>query len=259
MMDFVYLLDMKLRNWIFFATSFIIITSCKDDKEVEPIPIIDYLKITMQPTFGGNNLELDQIVSTIEGYNVQFTDLKCYFTSVKNGANEVCQAALYDFRQSGTLVFQREGKPENFESFTTYLGVDPLYNHQDPSAFPNDNPLNISIANDMHWDWNPGYIFLKVEAKVDTLNDGIDNFDHFVIFHVGSDAIMQTLAFTSVNWIPSGNGLFTLPLKLDLQKFLQNGSQVIDLKTEYSSHSAAGQEALSLKVIQNFKHAISIY
>ena len=76
MMVFVYLLYMKLRNWIFFATLFIVITSCKDDKELEPVPIIDNLKITMQPTYGGNNLELDQIVSTTEGYNVQFTDLK---------------------------------------------------------------------------------------------------------------------------------------------------------------------------------------
>ena len=256
---FVYLLDMKLRDWIFFVTLFIFITSCKDDKVFEPAPLINNLKVTMQPTFGANDLQLDQIVTTSEGYNVQFTDIKCYFTSVKNGANELCQAALYDFRQTGTFVFQKEGKPENFESFTSFLGVDPLYNHQDPSAFPNDNPLNISIANDMHWDWNPGYIFLKVEAKVDTLNDGIDNFNHFVIFHVGSDAIIQTLSFTSVNWISSGEGLFMLPLKLDLQKFLQNGAQVIDLKTEHSSHSAAGQEALSLKVIQNFKDAISIY
>jgi hypothetical protein len=115
------------------------------------------------------------------------------------------------------------------------------------------------IANDMHWDWNPGYIFIKVEAKVDTLADGVDNFDHFVIFHIGTDPLIQTLNFTSVNWISNGNGLYTLPLKLDMQKFLQNGAQTIDLKTEHSSHTMAGQEVLSLKVIQNFKDAISLY
>jgi hypothetical protein len=42
-----------------------------------------------------------------------------------------------------------------------------------------------------------------------------------------------------------------------MQKFLQNGAQTIDVKTEHSSHSLAGEEALSLKVIQNLRDALS--
>ena len=44
-----------------------------------------------------------------------------------------------------------------------------------------------------------------------------------------------------------------------MQVFLQNGGQTIDLETEYTSHTAPGQEVLSAKVIQNFKAAISEY
>ena len=250
---------MGSKKSYFFFVLLLILSSCKDDKVEVPVLPIDQLKITLQPTFGVDELQLDQTVVSAEGYKVQFTDLKCYFSSVKNGSKELCQAALFDYRESGTLVFKKPGKPGDYSSLSAYLGVDTIYNHDDPSAFPNDNPLNIMIANDMHWDWNPGYIFIKVEAKVDTLVDGVDNFDHFVIFHIGTDPFIQTLNFTSVNWISNGNGLYTLPLKLDMQKFLQNGAQTIDLKTEHSSHSMAGQEVLSLKVIQNFKDAISLY
>ena len=59
------------------------------------------------------------------------------------------------------------------------------------------------------------------------------------------------------NWSQVSQGLYQLPLKLDMQKFLQNGAQTIDVKTEHSSHSLAGEEALSLKVIQNLRDALS--
>lgn len=246
------------RSYILFL-SLLILSSCKDDKVDIPEPVVENLKITLQPTYGATDLQLDQTVETVEGYKVQFTDLKCYFSSVKNGSKGLCQAALFDYRQTGTMVFQKAGKPEDFSALTAFLGVDPNLNHDDPSAFPNDSPLNIMIANDMHWDWNPGYIFIKVEAKVDTLVDGVDNFDHFAIFHIGTDPLIQTLNFSDINWVENGNGLHTLQLKLDMYKFLQNGTQTIDLKTEHSSHTMAGQELLSQKVIQNFKDAISIY
>lgn len=233
--------------------------SCNND-QVEPLPVPeDILRIQIQPVFGSADLSLDQTFTTSEGYKVQFTDIKCYFTSMKNGSNELFDAALYDYRENGTLLIEKAGDPELFGEISGFLGVDSQYNHDDPSAFPNTNPLNISIANDMHWDWNPGYIFVKLEGKVDTIPDAIENFDHFAVFHVGGDNILQTISLSSMNWQAISSGVYQSKWKLDLEKFLQNGSQTIDLKTEFSSHSSAGQEALTLKVIQNFKDAISLY
>lgn len=251
---------MCFKSCAFFVVLLFVAYSCKD-KNTTPNPIEDFdsLKVTMQPVFGSNELQLDHTYTTTEGYHVQFTDLKCYVTSIKNGSNTLCQAALFDFRSTGIQFFQKQGSPANFSSLSWYLGVDSAYNHCDPSAFANDNPLNISIANDMHWDWNPGYIFMKVEAKVDTLNDGTDNFNHFVVFHIGADAFIQSMTFSNLLWSKVADHVFQLPLKLDMQRFLQNGTQTIDLKTEHTSHSAAGEEGLSLKVIQNFKDAISLY
>ena len=227
--------------------------------EKKPVALKENLKITLQPVYGSNNLSLDDTILTVEGYKVQFTEVKCYFSAIKNGGNTLAEAGLFDFKENGTFLLQAEGKKEDYSSMSAFLGVDPAVNHNDPSAFANNSPLNIAIANDMHWDWNPGYIFIKVEAKVDTIVDGSDNLNHFVIFHVGTDAFVQNMNFNSLNWQTVSEHLHLLPLKLDMAKFLQNGAQTIDLKTEYTSHSAAGQETLSLKVIQNFKDAISTY
>src|SRR5574343_21867 len=197
----------KLNTFYLLFIIALFLGSCKDDVVEQPTPVSDYLKITLQPVYGSANLSLDDTITTVEGYKVQFTDLKCYFSDVKNGGNTLSQSGLFDFKQTGTFLLQEIGKKADYSSLNAYLGVDPVINHNDPYAFPNSSPLNIANENDMNLDWNLGYIFLK----------------------------------------------------LDMAKFLQNGAQTIDLKTEHTTHSAAGQETLSLKVIQNFKDAISTY
>ena len=111
----------------------------------------------------------------------------------------------------------------------------------------------------MHWDWNPGYIFVKVEARVDTIPDAVENFDHNVVFHIGGDINRQDLSFTNLQWNTVAANEYQLDLKLDMATFLNDGNQSIDLKAEFQSHTAPGQEALSLKVMQLFKSALSTY
>jgi len=248
-----------MRKYSFFSLVVILgLSACKDDKisPIVPINEANQLEVRVQPVFGAENIEEDSVYTTSEGYDVKFTDLKFYFTNVKNGANTLVDAALFDWVSKGVQLFKVNAEKANFSSFEGNLGVSASENHLDPSAFGTSNPLNIAIANDMHWDWNPGYIFIKIEAKVDTIPDGIALFDHNVVMHVGKDENMQTFSFDQLNWVTVSNYLSVLNLKLDMQTFLQNAGQNIDLKTEFSTHTAPGQEALSLKVIQNFKAAI---
>ncbi len=231
---------------------------CKEDKVDEPQePASSQLSMTVQPVYGGQTLYLDSTYLTPEGYGVQFTDLKFFAEDVRGASAQLKDAALFNYRESGTALFTAEGEPSSFSSLNGNLGVQSGINHDDPSAFPNDNVLNISNSGDMHWGWNPGYIFVKVEAKVDTIADGNDLFDHLVTFHIGLDENLQTFSFSNINWQQTGDLSYRFPLKLDMQAFLANATQPIDLKTEFTSHSAAGQEALSLKVIQNFNAALS--
>jgi hypothetical protein len=251
---------MKKVLLILSLMALIVVPSCKDD-EVPPVenPPADQLKLDLIPTFGNVDLQLDYTYITDEGYFVQFTDLKCYLTDLKNGSKTLASSALFDFRTTGTKLFTKTGKPADFPSLTGYLGVPSDRNHDDPTQFPTADPLYITIANDMHWGWNPGYIFMKVEAKVDTIDDGNDNFDHLVVFHVGGDTYLQNLNFSGLTWNAAGSNLYTSALKLDMKTFLNNGISAIDLKTEHSSHTAAGQEAISLKVMEHFRDALGIY
>lgn len=237
----------------------VLIPSCKNDKPIEIIDESNSLKVTVQPVFGAQTLYLDSTYTTVEGYDVQFTDIKFYAENIRNGSSVLHDAALFDYRTTGITLFDLKGEPEDFASLQANLGVDAAINHNDPTAFANASMLNIANANDMHWGWNPGYIFVKIEAKVDTIQDGNPLFDHSVVFHVGADVNLQTLSYSAINWQALGAGKHFFPLKLDMAGFLQNGAQSIDLKNEFSSHTAPGQEVLSLKVMTNFKAAITEY
>ena len=240
---------------IFLSTLVLLfLSACGDDT---PTPQKSYLQLDMQPVFGAQPFFMDSLYTTPEGYQVKFTELKCYFTLFANGDSSLHQAALFDYRETGSLLFKKEANTLSYPNLSAVMGVDATLNHLDPSAFPNESPLNISNAGPMHWGWNPGYIFMNLEGKVDTIPDGVVNTDLSFSFHIGTDPYLQYLQFNNVNWQDIGNNTKQFKLKLDLLAFLGSGSTAIHLNNEYLTHTAAGQEALTQKVITNFKNAIS--
>jgi hypothetical protein len=245
-----------MRTIFFSLLVLIIATACGDDNPEAPKA---QLQIDLQPVYGGQNFFMDSIYTTQEGYKVKFTELKCYFTLFGNGTNALHQAALLDYRETGSLLFKKEGDYAKFLNLNAVLGVDSSLNHLDPSAFPNESPLNISNAGPMHWGWSTGYIFMNIEGKVDTIPDATLNTDLSFSFHIGTDSYLQNLQFNNINWADIGNNTRQFKLKLDLLAFLGQGASSINLSSEYLTHTAAGQEALTQKVISNFKNAISPY
>lgn len=250
--------NMKKFGALLIGLGLITVVGCKNDSP-NPVPEPEITsRVTVQPFFGTQTLYLDTTYTTVEGYDVQFTDIKFYIGKPSFGGSVVTDAGLFDYRNRGTLLFEVASDQSSNNTLTGYLGIDSTVNHNDPAAFANESMLNITNANDMHWGWNPGYIFVKVEAKVDTIADANPLFDHLITFHIGQDVNIQNLSFSGFNWTDLGNE-YELPLKLDMAQFLQNGASTIDLKTEYTSHTMPGEEVLSTKVIVNFRDALSIF
>jgi hypothetical protein len=233
--------------------------SCEKDTVVVPPVVVvnDQLSIQVFPVFGTQTLFLDSTYLTDEGYEIQFTDVKFFGGNWKNGSETLFEAALFDYRNDGNKFVTVNKKPDAFDALQGYLGVGVTLNHLDPTAFANESPLNITNAGDMHWSWNPGYIFIKVEARVDTIQDGIALFDHYAVYHVGTDDYIQNLDFPAVNWSNVGANLYRANMKLDMHQFLSNAGQPINVKNEFLTHTASGQEVLTLKAMQNFKSALS--
>ena len=212
------------------------------------------LEIDIIPKYGDEILYLDSVYTTAEGYLVKFTDFKFYITKLGNGSNVFSEAALFDFNTPQNSSINTTGDVFNFTSLSGIIGVDSLNNHNDPSAFDNDSPLNISNAGLMHWGWNPGYIFVNIIGKVDTLAIG-NTFDHNFIFHIGTDQFKRNFEFTDLIWSPSEQG-HELQFEIDLKTFLNNNGSAIDLKNEFFTHSGSSDLELTEKLANNFMNAL---
>ena len=199
---------------------------------------------------------LDSIYQGPNGIRIKVSDIKFFTTLMSNQNNTFAEVAYFDFREKGTLLIEQTLDYTEFSSLDFVLGVDTSFNHDDPSAFPNNSPLNIMNAGSMHWGWNTGYIFISVEGKADTLADGIDNFDLSYSYHIGTDLYQQAMNFSNLTWVKTAPHQHTLAFNLDMESFFFNPSQPIDIPNEPFTHSGAGLSALTQKAALNFKNAL---
>lgn len=231
------------------------IFSCKEDASI-PCPEVPSKSIlSISPEINGQVCYLDSVYPTAQGVDIRFSDIRFFGHQISTENGIVSNAEKFDYSIS-ELFFSSDLDLSSSDSLIFFLGVNEPDNSSDPSAFPLESALNILNANDMHWGWNPGYIFFKIEAMVDTIPDGIPLFNHPVVYHIGKSVNLQELRLSGLNWSMNGTDREVV-LKLDLDLFLE-GNGGIDLKSENSSHTAPGQEALSLKVSQNLKNSISV-
>jgi hypothetical protein len=253
------------KNRMFFGALFFalhmtfILNSCEKDKVVddEPEEIVYTARIDLTPKFGTENIKIDSTYVLTDGTKIQFNEIKCYFSDISVGTTNLKANALFDFRLHGSKLIEVNTNPSN-GNFSSGIGVPSSVNHNDPSAFPTSSPLNIAIANDMHWSWSPGYIFIKIEARADTIPDATNNFNHYLVYHIGKDENFQNLSIPSISWTNVSATLKQLKLKLDLKDMIENSSNPVDLSTEYTTHSNPGQIAITDKIRQNFLAAISV-
>lgn len=92
--------------------------------------------------------------------------------------------ALLDGERPDSLALRFRAPPGEYESASITIGVPPTcsdeetqLNHSDASTMA--APLDVD--SDMYWSWDPGYVFFKIDGRVD--DDGSKPF----FYHVGED------------------------------------------------------------------------
>jgi hypothetical protein len=249
---------MKKISFLLIAV-ILVIVGCKKKKTDEPVVCepADQMEVHLVPKLDGQDYILDQYITSSQGYRYFFTDIKILGTDMINSSAVYSDSYYFDFRSWGTLLRASTGLHTDFTNLTMNFGVPSELNHANPSLPASTSALNITNSGDMHWGWNPGYIFAKLEGKVDTTDNNMDDFDHNFLFHLGMDPVFRELSFSGLNWISMGEGKYKTNLTLQVKDIFDRPGQELDLRVDYLSHSTNAQMFLSNLVADYLVNAIT--
>ena len=132
-----------------------------------------------------------------------------------------------------------------------FIGVDPVNNSQAEDDFTSrsaDDPLSVQFPS-MHWSWNSGYRFMRIDGKVDTNGDG--QMDESLAFHLGTDPMLQEVQYAVHKDVETGENM--LHFEFDLARLFAG----IDLSVDYSTHTN-NNIPLAERVRDNIPAAIAV-
>jgi len=238
-----------------------VLQSCKKDEPVETTAISNNVSLVITNKVNGQVLDMaggtytnafgnSFTVSKFKYYisNISFkkADGTQYIVPVQ--ADKSTNYFLVDESVHASKTLTMAAIPEgDYNAVTFLIGIDSLRNvsgAQDGALDP---------ANDMYWDWNSGYIFLKMEgASPDASNNQLT-------FHIGgfqppkSTLRQVTLPLSAENITVRKNIAPEIHLFANLEKLFE-GPSVID----FSVQSAALNGPDAVRIADNYQYMFQI-
>jgi hypothetical protein len=215
------------RYFIVFLLGLVLI-SCDPVEKDNTLSLQFNLKAGTAPLVYNTNYLVDTLT-------VQYTDVRFYISqpAFSSGPDVIAFNDAYflgDGSHANNIFVVGDVGKRTIDGIAFGYGVDPSRNTQaganaQPAyAYPTDHPL--SASNNMYWSWNPGYIWMKLEGRMDVNDDGDFNDANEVFsIHTGINAayrfISRTFIFT-MNDAPK-----TIQVDMDVNQFF-NGYDLIN-------------------------------
>jgi len=253
-------------KYIFALITCCVLAACgtEDPEPITPtLPADTTAKVELRfkPTMNGIPLVMNQVFTGPNGLRMQLELWKFYISEITLQNTSVTQllkdVALFDFsRPDKSLILT--AKPGLYTSLSFAIGVDRNLNRMgdasfSPAVYPMEHPL--SIYNDMYWTNSTGYVFLRVEGKIDTsaAQNSVPEFTWF--YHTGQDTMYTTTTFDNLNLSVVKGQTKVIELEVEVNELFRTASDTINMVQENFTHST-DRPLLARKVITNFKNAV---
>lgn len=222
----------------------------EDDGSCTYTPSI--LSLSVTHLVGGKPFSFDSTYITDSGRRFKFTAARFHLSSPVLGMHDAL-APLDKYLQIKPTVgnyLVDTIQPDSYNSLSFDIGVDSIANHSDPTLWPDDHPLSLLNSMQDHWSWNGGYVFLKIEGRVDSsaaMNGAINKFFYF---HLASDVMLTHVSLAREFVVEPGNS-YTFPVTIDWGR----GIQGLDLTRQ--STQTEDNLPLAQQVMQDFLTGIT--
>lgn len=137
----------------------------------------------------------------------------------------------------------------DFQAIRFDVGLTATVNHSDPNRYAARHPLNSSL-NQLHWNWQTGYIFLALEGMYRTAAGELSGY----VYHFANDPQRTTITLTLPQSIVAGSAL---DIGVDIGALLNSSNPVSFAKDGASTHSREG-DAIARALQSNLPEAFKI-
>lgn len=231
--------------------------SCKKDIEI-PTDQSGEVEVRFVPLVNGTRDSLKAPFLIDDSTSISVELLKFYLSdiAVKQSDSLISVSEIELISLGAENSFRFKLKSGNYSAFSMFAGVKLLLNGtQDPdfnpAAFGNDHPL--SPYNSMYWTWASGYVFMKVEGRMDTTKYDPGDLPGSFFYHAGLDTL-----YTPVNieraFTVQPNQKTVIELGLDLNSLFLH-PDTVHVRQQPFSHTTDYFEPVR-RLMGNFPHAI---
>jgi hypothetical protein len=248
-----------MKKLLFFGLIFSLFACNPKPDSVEPLPVSDdrTVGIEMQYVFDTQPLLMSQISNNTGQNTIGFSNIQHYLSDLKLKKADGSWIAVKGYgllspSSNSKASFAFQGVPKGiYEGIRFTIGVDSITNHSDPSIWPNSHALSIMTGGSMHWTWNSGYIFIKVEGQYDIPGSTPGGF----AFHLGRDDLNVSYTQEGINLNLQENGI-TAVFKMDLKQFfIQPNAFTISPETSFT-HSGP-RDTIAEQLYENMQNMVT--
>lgn len=215
----------------------------KPDTEPDTANTNGTLKINLVARFNGQPYTINQNQSqlNVSGYSIKVDVLKFFIYDIKLKTQSGSEVSFKDVAKidfiNGNTYLTADAAAGSYQGIKFGLGVGPDKNNSDPTVYSPSHPLSINQAQDMHWNWSAGYIFLKFEGRADTASPLSGNYDLLFSFHTGNNPLYREVELYNHAFTVTTGNTTNLNLVFNIDKFFYNTTDTLDLKTDHSLHA----------------------
>lgn len=239
-----------------------ILPGCKKDEDNQPqaaAPTEAELEMHAHLVWGTQMLATTGTLVTPSDDTIQVTSANLYLTDFvlikeDNSIVQLNQTVLVKTGVDGG--FSLGSVPiGNYKGFRFSVGSSNM-NTLQPTDFADGHVLGVQIPN-MWWSWGSGYIFVRVDGKVDFNGNGNvdDDASNGMELHLGLNANVVNLPTQFVNapfTVTNDGG--TIHMNIDLKNLFTG----LDMHTEYMTHSMGAGATLAAKLKNNVASMFSL-
>lgn len=245
--------------WLAALAALLFLAACKPDPIIEPREgtfALTFLPRVADQPFTGNT-----VYENVEGRKYFLEGFKMYvgdLVLIKENGDELplSETLIYDFAE-GTPTPPPgggEGFAQTFEvPAGTYrglrfgIGVPPSLNNGNPAVYEPSHPL--SIQRGMHWNWTTGYIFLKIDGRIDSTTARTGGPVLGMTYHTGTNELYRELSFLEPDHsfsIAEGEAR-SFAFALDVNRLFYTDTDTLDMVRNNLTHTTpVGSSAFQL-------------